>query len=181
MMRPGDKLASYRLLAESLRDLADMAWRLEVVGDGEARRAIELLFAPMAERVRFHGEVFDHAVLRALYDTAHLFVWPAVNEAYGMALLEAQARGCPVVAGAFGGVASVVRDGETGRLTPPGDARALAEAVRSLLSDPPAMRRLGCAARRFVAEERTTGHAAERLRSALMPLVEGARRCRSGS
>jgi glycosyltransferase involved in cell wall biosynthesis len=47
-----------------------------------------------------------------------------VNEAYGMALLEAQAHACPVVAGAYGGVASVVEDGRTGILTVPGDVAA---------------------------------------------------------
>ena len=50
-----------------------------------------------------------------------------------MVLLEAQALGCPVVAGAYGGVASVVRDGETGLLTPPGDVAAFADAVLTLL------------------------------------------------
>ena len=176
MMRPGDKLASYRLLAAALRDIADRPWSLRVVGDGDAREEIERLFAPVAERVSFHGTIGDPAILRALYDSAHLFVWPAVNEAYGMALLEAQARGCPVVAGAFGGVASVVRDGETGCLTAPGDPQAFAAAVRRLISDRPTLERVGAAARRFVAAERTVNHAAERLRDALLSLLEGARR-----
>ena len=43
-----------------------------------------------------------------------LFVWPAINEAFGMALLEAQASGLPVVAGASGGVRGIVADRETG-------------------------------------------------------------------
>jgi glycosyltransferase involved in cell wall biosynthesis len=171
MMRTGDKLASYRLLAESLAEIADLPWTLGVVGDGEARDEIGRLFESFAGRIRFHGEIGDRAALRALYDAADLFVWPAVHEAYGMALLEAQARGCPVVAGAFGGVASVVRDGETGCLTPPGDPRAFAQAVRSLLLDADARQRLGLAARRFVAEDRTLGIAAERVRDVLMPLV----------
>jgi glycosyltransferase involved in cell wall biosynthesis len=175
MMRPGDKLASYRLLAESLADIADLPWTLGVVGDGEARDEIGRLFEPFAGRVRFHGEIGERAALRALYDAADLFVWPAVHEAYGMALLEAQARGCPVVAGAFGGVASVVRDGETGCLTPPGDARAFGQAVRSLLLDTEARQRLGLAARRFVATDRTLGIAADRLRGVLMPLLEQGR------
>ena len=174
MMRRGDKLASYRLLAASLRDLVDLPWTLQVVGDGEAREEIERLFAPLAERVRFRGAVGERRDLRALYDAADLFVWPAVNEAYGMALLEAQARGCPVVAGDFGGVASVVRHGETGCLTPPGDAGALAEAIRGFLREPDILARRGIAARRFVAADRTLARAAERLRAALMPLVEGA-------
>jgi glycosyltransferase involved in cell wall biosynthesis len=175
MMRSGDKLASYRLLAESLAEIVDLPWTLGVVGDGEARDEVRRLFEPFAGRVRFHGEIGDSAALRALYDAADLFVWPAVHEAYGMALLEAQARGCPVVAGAFGGVASVVRDGETGCLTPPGDARAFGRAVRSLLLDAPARQRLRRAACRFVATDRTLGIAADRLRGVLMPLLEQSR------
>ena len=99
--------------------------------------------------------------------------WPAVNEAYGMALLEAQARGCPVVAGAFGGVPSVVRDGETGPLTPPGDASAFAARCGSS-SSTPTRGKLGRAARTFVIQERTLGMAAERLRALLMPLLAAA-------
>jgi glycosyltransferase involved in cell wall biosynthesis len=62
-------------------------------------------------------------------------VWPAINEAYGMALLEAQSAGMPVVAGRTGGVPDIVRDGVTGLLTPIGDEAAFAEAVASLLTD----------------------------------------------
>ena len=47
---------------------------------------------------------------------ADLFVWPAINEAFGMALLEAQASALPVVAGASGGVGGIVASGETGLL-----------------------------------------------------------------
>ena len=46
-----------------------------------------------------------HAALPALYAGADLYLWPAINEAYGMAFLEAQAAGLPVVAGRTGGVA----------------------------------------------------------------------------
>ncbi len=172
MMRDGDKLASYRILAQALDRIGAEPWSLDLVGDGEARGAVEALFRPFGDRVRFHGRVEDRAELRRLYGTAHLFVWPAVREAYGMVLLEAQALGCPVIAGAYGGVASVVRHNETGLLTPPGDETALARSIASLLSDPEKRRRLSAAARRFVAEERSLGGAAARLRDALLPLVE---------
>ncbi len=170
MMRAGDKLASYRLLAEALDGLRDMPWTLDIVGDGEIRPEVEALFRHL-DRVRFLGSAEDAATLRGHYDRADLFLWPAVNEAYGMVLLEAQARGCPVVAGAFGGVPSVVRDGETGRLARPGDAAAFAGAVRALLEDEGERLRLGAGAHRFVAGERTLAGAAGRLRGALEPLL----------
>jgi glycosyltransferase involved in cell wall biosynthesis len=173
MMREGDKLASYRLLARSLERLLHLPWTLDIVGDGEAGREVARSFAPFGERIRFHGQVDGRADLRALYERADLFVWPAVNEAYGMVLLEAQLFGCPVVAGAFGGVASVVNDGETGLLTAPGDAVAFAEAMGVLLEDDDRRQRCGLAARRFVTGERDLGHAAMRLRAALIPFMSG--------
>lgn len=172
MMRPGDKLASYRILAEALGRLGDRPWSLDIVGDGEARESVVALFAPFRERIRFHGQVEDRERLRALYEEAGLFVWPAVNEAYGMVFLEAQLFGCPVVAGAYGGVAGVVRDRTSGLLMPPGDPDAFATGIATLLDDPEERRRMGEAARRFVMAERSLAHAAARLRDTLMPLVE---------
>jgi glycosyltransferase involved in cell wall biosynthesis len=171
MMRAGDKLASYKILADALGRLGPHGWILDIVGEGGARPEVERLFSLFGERVRFHGEVQDRARLAVLYSRADLFLWPAVNEAYGMVLLETQAFGCPVVAGAYGGVASVVRDGATGALTAPGDAAAFAEAIEGLVGNPGRRRALGAAAQRFVAEEHGLRQAAERLRSALLPLV----------
>jgi glycosyltransferase involved in cell wall biosynthesis len=171
MMRHGDKLSSYRLMAAALQRIADRPWTLTVAGDGEARPQVEKAFAPLGERVTFLGLVEDAATLARLYAASDLFVWPAVNEAYGMVLLEAQSRGCPVVAGRFGGVPNVVRDGETGLLTPPGDVAALAAAVAALLDDPARRRTMGSAAEKFVCRERTVAQAARVLRDHLAPLV----------
>ena len=60
--------------------------------------------------------------------------------------LEAAAAGVPVVAAAHGGLPEMLRDGETGLLVPPGDAKALARALRRLADDPALARRLGEAA-----------------------------------
>ncbi|HEY7383297.1 MAG TPA: glycosyltransferase family 4 protein [Beijerinckiaceae bacterium] len=174
MMRGGDKLASYAILAEALAGLGPGEWRLDVVGDGSARAEVETLLAPFGSRVRFHGHIGDRARLCEMYRQADVFVWPAVNEAYGMVLLEAQAFGCPVVAGAYGGVASVVRNDETGVLTSPGDAMALARAVTALRDAPERRRALAAAARRFVADERGLEQASARLRTSLVPII-GAR------
>lgn len=134
MMRPGDKLKSYRVLAEALSRLLDLPWRLIIAGDGEARGEVEAAFAGTGDRVRYLG-VQDADALAALYGASDLYLWPAVNEAYGMALLEAQAAGLPVIAGATGGVGDIVADGQTGLLTQAGDATAFAAAVRILLED----------------------------------------------
>lgn len=181
MMREGDKLASYRILAAALGLIADLPWSLDIVGDGEARPIVENLFSSFGERIRFHGQIEERAALAALYDAADLFVWPAVNEAYGMVLLEAQLYGCPVIAGDFGGVASVVRHGETGLLTAPGDAAAFAEAMRENLGDHDKLRSLGLRAHRFVSEERTLENAAHILREVVSCLTApgGARACAS--
>ena len=75
------------------------------------------------------------AALARRLAAADLCVWPAVNEAFGMALLEAQASGLPVVAGASGGVGEIVAAGASGLLVPPGDATGFAAAVRRLIVD----------------------------------------------
>jgi glycosyltransferase involved in cell wall biosynthesis len=146
MMRTRDKLDSYRVLADALGRLRDRPWRIVLVGDGPARSDVERLMAPFGERVRFVGAV-AHDELPAVYASADLYLWPAVNEAYGMTFLEAQAAGLPVVAGYSGGVAAVVANGVSGILTPVGDACAFAEEVGRLLDAPEKRSRLGAAAR----------------------------------
>src|SRR5690606_33039085 len=114
------KLESYRRLGAALARLPG-DWRLVAVGDGPARAEVERAL-PRAE---FHGEArLDE--LPALYAGADLYVWPAAGEAYGMALLEAQGAGLPVVAGRERGVPDVVLEGETALLAPPGDVGAFA-------------------------------------------------------
>jgi glycosyltransferase involved in cell wall biosynthesis len=136
MMRSGDKLASYRVLGEALEQILDLYWQLIIVGDGVARDDVVRALAPLGQdRVRFVGAQND-AQLPSYYGAVDLFVWPAINEAYGMALLEAQAAGLPVVAGGSGGVPSIVEAGITGLLTPPGDAKAFARALRNLIETP---------------------------------------------
>jgi glycosyltransferase involved in cell wall biosynthesis len=174
MMRRGDKLDSYRVLARALAML-DGDWQLIVAGDGPARPAVEEAFRHFGpDRIRLLGGLSTDA-LYPLYATADLFAWPALREAYGMVFLEAQASGLPVVAGADGGVPEVVVDGETGRLTPPGNPRALAAALRTLLDDAGERRRLGANASRRMAEHHDLPGAAETLDRALRQAVAGHR------
>jgi glycosyltransferase involved in cell wall biosynthesis len=167
MMRTDVKRESYRLLARALVQIRNLPWQLLVVGDGPARQEVEtLLRASGDERVRFAGVIPEEAV-PPLYAAADLYVWPALREAYGLALLEAQAAGLPVVAGHDGGVAEVVADGHSGVLAAPGDPGAFAAAVRDLLERPERRHAMAEAAVRFVAEERSIDRAAAELTAAL--------------
>ncbi len=157
MMRPGDKLKSYTLLARALERLARSQWQIVIAGDGPSRDAVRGLFAPVdGHRLRFTGELpAEH--LPPLYAACDLFVWPAEGEAFGMSILEAQAAGLPVIAGDTRGVPDIV-SANSGVLVPPRDVDAFAAAVESLLGDPPRRRRLSAAARANVG----SGHGIDR-------------------
>jgi glycosyltransferase involved in cell wall biosynthesis len=167
MMRPPDKLASYRALAAALRGLAELQWCVIVAGDGPARAQVEDAFdAAVPGRTRFLGQMGLDG-LAPLYAACDLFAWPAVNEAYGMAMLEAQAAGLPVVSSKLRGVPDVVLDGRTGLLAPPGDGAAFASRLRELLTDPSRRSQMSTAAVNFVSAERGVEVAARRLGDAL--------------
>jgi glycosyltransferase involved in cell wall biosynthesis len=163
MMRPGAKLASYRLLAAALAQVPSPAWELVVVGDGQARAEVEAAFASFdAGRIRLVGFQSTPRLVEWLR-ASDLFLWPAIDEAFGMALLEAQACGVPVVAGDGIGVGAVVADGRTGLLVPPGDAKAFADAVRLLLSDDGRRRRMASEAALYARTRHGLPAAASRL------------------
>jgi len=171
MMRPGDKLASYRLLASALNDLSEAPWQLVIVGDGPARDQVTAAFAAIGDdRVRYAGEMTLQA-LPPLYAACDLLVWPAINEAYGMALLEAQASGLPVVAGASGAVSEIVRHDVTGLLAVPGETAAFASALSSLLGDGARRRRMAAAALEVVGAEHGLTATARRLDAILAEAV----------
>ncbi len=75
----------------------------------------------------------NEKVLPALYNCADVFALPSIQEGQGIALLEAQATGKPVVAFNVGGVKEAMLDKETGLLVKP-DSRELANAIMKLLS-----------------------------------------------
>jgi len=83
---------------------------------------------------------------------ADLVVHPATREGLGVSLLQAQAAGVPVVGFAAGGIEEAVADGTTGKLVPPRDADALADAIVQLARDPRERARMGAAAREWIHE-----------------------------
>jgi glycosyltransferase involved in cell wall biosynthesis len=131
--------------AQVVREQPD--FRLAVAGDGPCmaelrQRASEL---GLGDRVQFLGMVRDVAGLLA---GARLYVLSSVSEGVSLTLLEAMARGLPVVATRVGGTPEVVADGETGLLVPPREPAALATALARVGRDADLARRLGAAGRR---------------------------------
>lgn len=172
MMRKGDKMESYRALAAALALLSPGAWRLTVAGDGPAGAEVRALFAPLGPRVAFAG-LLDPAGVADLMARGAVYVWPGCAEAYGLAYLEAQAAGLPVVAFRTAGVPEVVADGEAGLLAPEGDPGALAAAVARLLADDALRRRMGQAARVRVVRRHSLPAAAAALDAILRQATGG--------
>ncbi len=143
------------------------AARLFLAGDGPRRAALEdrARGLGVAERVRFLGVWRD---VPGLLAAADLFVLSSVREGLSLSLLEAMRAGRAVVTTDAGGSREAVADGVTGRVVPPGDAAALAAAIRRLRDDPALRARLGAQARQDVAAY-TWGARAARIRA----FVEG--------
>ena len=128
--------------------------QLAIVGDGpdlqELRAQTEL--RDVADAVHFLGSSTEpQAVLRGL----DVFVHPSWAEAFPYVILEAMSLGRPIVASDVGGIGEAVVDGASGRLVPPRDADALAEALLAMLDDPIGRTRMGAMAHSRVRERFT--------------------------
>jgi glycosyltransferase involved in cell wall biosynthesis len=170
MLRPGDKQRSFEILAKALGKIAALPWHLIVIGDGPARAELQSDFGGLAERITWLGQQEASAVARWL-TASDLCVWPAVNEAFGMALLEAQAAGLPVVAGDVGGVSAIVRQGVTGTLVPMGDIDSFAAATADFLHDGDRRRAVALQARAIARAEHDLATASEHLNAAIRKIV----------
>jgi phosphatidylinositol alpha-1,6-mannosyltransferase len=126
-----------------------------VVGGGEGESHLRALAAELGQRehVQFLGPLDDDGSTKC-YQQCDLFALPNRQvgpnfEGFGMVLLEAQACGKPVIAGASGGTAETMRIPETGRLVDCVGSDLLAGAVLELLADPAELRRMGERAREW--------------------------------
>ncbi|CAN7479927.1 glycosyltransferase family 4 protein [Bosea sp. LjRoot90] len=167
MMRQGNKAACYLFLARTLARITDLPWTLTLIGDGPERAAIEAAFAGFPSgRVRFLGRR-ERAEILAELATHDLFVWPGLNEAYGVVYLEAQAAGLPVAALDSGGVPAVVARDLTALLAPHGDEAGLAATIARLIGDAGLRARMAAAAQVFARQERNGDGARKILAGAL--------------
>ena len=129
---------------------------VRIVGRGPEKKALERLAKEIgADNVTFPG--FKRgADLQAEYSGARFNVIPSEwYEVFGLIAIEAYAYGKPVIASQIGGLAEVVRDGETGINSSVGSPEKLAEAISELWNSPDAAEEMGRAGRRWVEEEFT--------------------------
>jgi glycosyltransferase involved in cell wall biosynthesis len=139
------------VLFDALEAIGELSWRCACVGrlDWEPAFA-QALRGRLGERVTFTGPQ-SGAELGQSYAAADLLVLPSRAETYGMVVVEALARGLPVVATDVGGVPEALGHGadgiRPGLLVPAGDATALAGALRAWLGDAGLRQRLRQAAR----------------------------------
>ena len=162
-----------RLSEEKGIDLLAKGWsddlgRLVVVGDGPARPALERSFSQHAS-VTMTGSLPHDECMRLLLRSRALVVPSRWYEGFPMVVVEAFARGVPIIAPAHGGFPEMVEDGRTGLLFRPGDVADLMRAVRAV-EDPRRSARMGRRAR-DVYEERYTE---ERNLDRLMGIYAGA-------
>ena len=163
----GATLASWRLLGRSLNLIADPPWQLLVVGEGEARWLVEEAMAPLGPGLAIFAGARADDELPAVYAACDLYVWPAYQEPFDMAMLEAQAASLPVVAQDWPGAAAVVANGETGLLTLRQDDVAFAGAVVELCADEERRRAMGEAAAARAQKQHGIESAAATLQRAL--------------
>ncbi len=164
------------VLADALASLKDLAWRWVVVGDGPFRGTLEARVAGhgLRDRTLMAGRL-DDAAVHAWYEAASVFVHPTQYEGSSIVTLEAMSHRRPVVATTAGGLPDKVRDGLTGWLVPPGDAPALARALRTALSPGAPLATMGVAGRALVEAEFSWERSADRMLAVFQELLGGAK------
>lgn len=129
---------NFDLLFRALTLLGDRipSWRLVIAGDGPERKRLEKLAIELgiADRVTLLGYVSRTRVLDLL-EASDLFTFASVSETQGMVVLEAMARGTPVVAADAMGPGQMMRGGRGGWLAKANDAEDLAAKILTAVSD----------------------------------------------
>lgn len=162
------------LLVEALAALADLPWKLTCIGsttrDAGAAAAVQDAISRhgLTGRIALMDEIAPSA-MPSQYHGADLFVLPSYYEGYGMALAEALSHGLPIVSTRAGAIPTTVPD-DAAILVPPGDAEALRDALRRLLTDAGLRSRLTSAARSAARRLPTWDEAADRFAAELAVL-----------
>jgi glycosyltransferase involved in cell wall biosynthesis len=129
-------------------------------------RAADLGLTSRVHFVGYPGPIGD--IFRAIDIQVHA----STEESLPQAIIEGMALGKPAVVTAIAGIPSMVADGKSGLIVPPGDAGALAAALTRLLSDPSAVERFGVAARQRYIERYTDKQMARSLEKVFVDVVQ---------
>ncbi len=143
-----DVARAARAVAPEIPDL-----KMIFVGEGPLRGELEAIAGDTAleGRIEIRGRV-PHEQVSQLMSESSVFCMPSWGEPFGMAVIEAMSAGRPVIAGDAGALTWLVSDGDGGRLVPPKDVDALADAIRQLASDRVELSCMGAFNRRQVEE-----------------------------
>ncbi|MBI5841810.1 MAG: glycosyltransferase [Chloroflexi bacterium] len=158
------RLVPYKMTAEIIRAFNQLKLPLIIVGDGPEMPRLQKL---ANENIKLLGHQPDSAVAD-LMKRAKAFVYMAVED-FGIAMVEAQAAGCPVIAYARGGAVEIVQEGETGLLYREQTAGSMMEAVSQFERRPRAMSPQA-------ARENTMRFSSQRFQTEFTDFVESSKR-----
>jgi glycosyltransferase involved in cell wall biosynthesis len=121
---------------------------LNIAGDGSQRQKIAARAKALdvASRYRYHGVYTHPEQCREFMESLDVFVMPSFSEGTPNSIVEAMACGKPIIASDVGGIPDMIGEG-SGILVPPGDKRALTEAMLRLALDEGLRKRMGAAAK----------------------------------
>jgi glycosyltransferase involved in cell wall biosynthesis len=164
-----EKRKGLKTLLEGLRRLENSENTLSVAIGGDLT---EKDTAGRFKTIKFIG---DETALSHLYSAADVFVVPSLQDNLPNTAIEALACGVPAIGSNVGGIAEIVRDGKTGLLVPPGDSRALGQAIITLLRDPELRILMAKESRRVALEEYDVRLQVERYTNLYQRVIESCR------
>ncbi len=165
-----EPVKGFAYFVEAARRVAGNApeTRFILVGDGSLSGELQSRVADLGDRFQFLGLRHDVPDLMAAMDVC---VVPSLNEGMGRVLLEAGAAGAPVVASNVGGIPEILRDGDTGILVAPRDAKGIADEILTLRDDSALRQRMSEMAQR-VSGDYSIEHMVERIEAVYETLIE---------
>ena len=164
-------------LLAALRELRDVPFRLDIVGDESRQPAYGRLLRQLvrryalSERVRFWGAVAE-TTLQQLFGQAHILVLPSAYEGFGIAYLDGMRYGLAVIGSTEGGAGELISAGVEGFLVRPGDSFALQNHLRTLHTDRTRLAQMGIAARKRFDQHPTWAESAAKIRHFLLKLLQ---------
>jgi glycosyltransferase involved in cell wall biosynthesis len=162
-------------LLRALAGLRDLAWSVDLIGEGPGTPAMRALAEELGigERIRFLGHRMD---VHRLLAEAQIAVLTTNWEGLPLSILEAMRAGLPVVASDVGGIAETIRDGETGYLVTRGAVPQVRERLGRLLGDAALRGAFGAAGRAYYERQFTLEHCVNRTLDVYESVVTGGSR-----